>query len=60
MNLVDFIENTLDSDYYYLLDWADVRMGQTPKSAYPMRDILLSEESRSVVREALRIKRSGK
>ncbi len=55
MNLVDFIENTLDSDYYYLLDWADVRMGQTPKSAYPMRDILLSEESRSVVREALQI-----
>lgn len=55
MCLVDFIENTLDSDYYYLLDWADVRMGQTAKSAYPMKELTLSESSRSVVKEALRI-----
>ena len=55
MRLVDFIENTLDSDYYYLLDWADVRMGQTAKSAYPMKELALSEASRSVVKEALRI-----
>ncbi len=55
MNLVDFIENTLDSDYYYLLDWADVRMGQAAKSPYPMREMSLSEASKSVVREALRI-----
>ena len=52
MNLVDYIENTLDSDYYYLLDWADMRMSQTAKSAYPMRDISLTEESKSIVREA--------
>ena len=58
MNLVDYIENTLDSDYYYLLDWADMRMSQTAKSAYPMRDISLTEESKSIVREALQISKS--
>ncbi len=58
MNLVDFIENTLDSDYYYLLDWADVRMGQTPKSPYPMRETVLSDATRSVVREALQTAKS--
>lgn len=58
MNLVDYIENTLDSDYYYLLDWADMRMSQTAKSAYPMRDISLTEESKSIVREALQIGKS--
>lgn len=53
--LFDFIENVLDSDYYYLLDWADVRMGQMPKSPYPMRDVVLSDEAKSVVREAIRL-----
>lgn len=51
--LIDFIENTLDSDYYYVLDWCDVRMGQAPKSPYPMREAKLSDSSRSVVREAM-------
>lgn len=57
LGLVDFIENTLDSDYYYILDWTDVRMGQTQKSAYPMKDVVLSDEAKSVVREALRLSR---
>ena len=26
--LVDFIEDSLNSDYYYLVDWSDVRMQQ--------------------------------
>lgn len=55
--LSDFIENVLDSDYYYILDWADVRVGQTPKSAYPMRDAVLSDDAKSVVKEAVRISR---
>lgn len=55
VGLIDYIENTLDSDYYYILDWTDVRIGQTPKSAYPMRDIVLSEETKGVLKEALRI-----
>lgn len=55
--LADFIENTLDSDYYYILDWTDVRVGQTPKSPYPMKEIILSDSSRSVVKEAIRLSR---
>lgn len=57
MGLMQYIENTLDSDYYYLLDWADVRVGQAPKSPYPMREATLSPESRSVVKEARRYAR---
>lgn len=53
--LMDYIENDLDSDYYYLLDWTDVRIGQIRKSAYPMRETTLSEESKSVVKESMRL-----
>ena len=52
MGLVDFIENQIDSDYYYLLDWADVRVRQTPKSAYPMKEVQYSDEAKSVIRHA--------
>ena len=55
IGLIDFVENTLDSDYYYILDWSEVRMGQVPKSAYPMRGIVLSEEAKYVVKEAMRL-----
>lgn len=55
MGLIDYIENTLDSDYYYILDWADIRIGQGQKSAYPMREATLSDSSKSVVKEALRL-----
>ena len=58
VGLVDFIENTLDSDYYYLLDWADVRLRQTQKSPYPMKDAELSDEARSVVKEAMRLSKN--
>ncbi len=53
--LADFIENRLDSDYYYLLDWADIRMGQCPRSAYPMKEPVCSDAAKSVVKEARRI-----
>lgn len=55
IGFADYIENTLDSDYYYLLDWADMRVGQSPKSPYPMRETTLSDASKSVVKEALRL-----
>lgn len=58
VGLVDYIESTLDSDYYYILDWTDVRMGQTPKSAYPMKEAALSNDARSVVKEAIAISQS--
>lgn len=58
MGLAEYIENTLDSDYYYLLDWADMRVRQAPKSAYPMKEIVLSTEAKSVVKEAQRLAES--
>jgi len=58
IGLVDYIENTLDSDYYYILDWTDIRVGQSPKSPYPMREAALSDASKSVVKEAIRLGKS--
>lgn len=50
--LINFIEDTLDSDYYYLVDWSDVRMQQCSKSPYKMKGAELSNESKSVIKEA--------
>ena len=47
--LVSFIEDTLDSDYYYMVDWADMRMQQCGRSPYPMKGFELSRESEAVV-----------
>lgn len=58
IGLIDYIENTLDSDYYYILDWADIRVGQSPKSPYPMKEAILSDASKSVVKEAMRLAKS--
>lgn len=51
--LVDFIEDILDEDYYYLVDWCDLRMQQCDKSPYGMKGIELSRDSQMVVKEAL-------
>ncbi len=53
--LVGFIEDTLDEDYYYLLDWADMRMKQCDKSPYGMKGFELSADAKSVVKEAKEI-----
>ena len=37
--LVNYIEDTLDEDYYYLVDWTDMRMKQCDKSPYGMKGI---------------------
>lgn len=50
--LVDFIENRLDSDYYYLLEWADVRLRQVARSPYPMKGMQYSAEAKDVIKEA--------
>ena len=50
--LVNYIEDTLDEDYYYLVDWADMRMKQCDKSPYAMKGIELSHDSDQVVKEA--------
>lgn len=53
--LVSYIEDTLDQDYYYMLDWCDMHVQQCGKSAYPMKGIVLSDETKQVVREASNI-----
>lgn len=50
--LVNFIEDTLDSDYYYLLDWTDMRIQQCEKSPYKMKGVEFSHESKLVIKEA--------
>ena len=53
--LVHYIEDTLDEDYYYLVDWTDMRMQQCDKSPYAMKGIELSHDSENVVKEAVEI-----
>jgi ATP-dependent Clp protease ATP-binding subunit ClpA len=55
VGLIHFIEDTLDEDYYYLVDWADMRMQQCDKSPYAMKGIELSHDSENVVKEAVEI-----
>lgn len=50
--LVSFIEDTLDEDYYYLLDWSDIRVRQCDKSPYGMKGVELSKASEDVLRTA--------
>ena len=60
MGLVNFLEDTLDEDYYYLVDWCDIRVRQCDKSPYGMKDAVLSGDSVSVVKEAMAMQeRSG-
>ena len=53
--MVNYIEDTLDEDYYYLVDWADMRMQQCEKSPYAMKGIVLSHDAENVVKEAIEI-----
>ncbi len=53
--LVNFIEDTLDEDYYYLVDWVDMRIQQCDKSPYTMKGIELSHNSETVVKEAMNL-----
>ena len=50
--LVNYIEDTLDEDYYYLVDWTDMRMKQCDRSPYPMKGIELSHDAEQVIKEA--------
>lgn len=50
--LVPFIEKTLQQDYYYLQDWADMRIKMEVKSTRPEAEIQLSDASIEVVEEA--------
>jgi len=55
VGLVSFIEDTLDEDYYYMVDWADMRMKQCEKSPYGMKGIEFSHDTQNVIKEAQEI-----
>lgn len=50
--LIQFIEKELKQDYYYLLDWADMRIKMEKKSQRPNAEIKLSETALEVIAEA--------
>ena len=58
--LVPFIEKTLQQDYYYLLDWADMRIKMTKKSS-DSKFLNFSAATKAVIAEAdsLRQARQG-
>ena len=51
MELVDFIESTLGKDYYYIVEWAEVRMSLLNKASHG-GDQELSSSAEAVFREA--------
>lgn len=53
VGLVHFIEDNLDEDYYYLVDWCEIHMQQCEKSPYGMKKAEFSRDSQSVIKEAV-------
>jgi len=51
IGLVDFLKN-INKDYYYLLDWANIRIGLLPKSTKPTSSVSLSTGIIAVLNEA--------
>lgn len=50
--LISFIEDNLNEDYYYIVDWADLRMQQCERTPYGMKTFTLSQETKQVIKEA--------
>lgn len=51
MGLVDFIEGTLDKDYYYFLEWAEAQMKTLDKASRPGH-LQVSDEAVAVISES--------
>lgn len=51
--MVKYIEDCLDEDYYYLIDWCDIHIQQCDKSPYPMKKAEFSRDSQTVIKEAI-------
>ena len=51
--LVNYIEDSLNEDYYYLIDWCDIHIQQCDKSPYPMKKTEFSRDSQTVIKEAI-------
>lgn len=52
IGLVSFIEKTLNADYYYILDWADMRIKMAKKSCDSSPKEVFSPLSKAVINEA--------
>lgn len=59
VGLVHFIEDNLDEDYYYLVDWCEIHMQQCEKSPYGMKKAEFSRDSQSVIKEAVALYKSN-
>lgn len=51
--LVNYIEDSLNEDYYYLIDWCDIHIQQCDKSPYPMKKAEFSRDSQNGIKEAI-------
>ncbi|MFV0538263.1 MAG: AAA family ATPase [Dysgonomonas sp.] len=51
VGLIPFLES-LDKDYYYLLDWTDVRISLLPKTSDSTSDIAIADDIDAVLRTA--------
>lgn len=60
IGLVAFIEKTLDADYYYILEWADMRIKMLKKSTESLRTRNFSALTKAVVSEADNIRVNSK
>ncbi len=52
IGLVKYIESSLDKDYYYMMEWADVQVMLSPKAVKKMSGLSYSQESLAVMDEA--------
>ena len=59
VGLVHFIEDTLDEDYYYLVDWCDIHIQQCERSPYTMRKAEFSAAGQSVIKEACSLEQNA-
>lgn len=59
IGLVSFIEKTLKQDYYYLLDWADMRIKMMKKSSNS-KMLAFSDTTEAVINEADSLRQSRK
>jgi ATP-dependent Clp protease ATP-binding subunit ClpA len=50
--LIDFIESDLNKDYFYIMEWADARIGLSPKATRIIDDPDLSADAQAALDEA--------
>lgn len=60
IGLISFIEKTLQQDYYYLLDWADMRIKMIKKNPDGGKSIKFNALTKAVVSEADSIRQARK